>query len=86
MAIAQRICDPTCAATGFHINNTDHNVAVFCTIGFFVRNENDSMAISLIVVEFEQKFSATSSISNGLPTSIPKHGSDRLLGPVRRGR
>ena len=60
MAIAQRICVPTAAAVGVQIKLIDHNVVVFRTIGVLLTTGNESVAMSMIDVEFGQKFSAIS--------------------------
>ena len=63
IAIAQRSCDPICVSVGIHVRNTDHiDEEFFCIRGDFVRDGNDNIAMSLITVELEHKFSATSSM------------------------
>jgi hypothetical protein len=59
-ATAQRICDPTAEAVGVHVKLIDHNVVVFRTIGVLMTIGNERVAISIMLVELGQKFSAMS--------------------------
>ena len=62
-AIAQRSCDPICVSVGIHVRSTDHvDEEFFCFRDDFVRDGNDNIPMSLITVEFEQRFFATSSM------------------------
>ena len=79
-AIAQRLCNPTCFSVAFQDKSIDCK-ATFPIGVTLITFDTESVAISLIVVVFGQKFSTVSSISYGWSIHWP----NRITEPVRRG-